>query len=126
MHAKEHASMTHETSSLFSPSTPPSPFTPDWHHQFGAKLCAFPRYLVAPFENVNLQFWPDLATFAEGPCWSVMMYYPGASRASICVLHWKDVPRWEAIAFDDEDIIAKLTAGSFQGLMEDLSSLVLR
>jgi hypothetical protein len=130
MHAKEHASMSIERSSnqgrledLFSRVSTPSPFSPDWHHQYGERLCAFPRYLVLPHTGVNLQFWPDLATFVEGPCWSVMMYYPGASRASVCILHWQGVPRWEAIRFDDEDVVGKAVAATYQELMEKIDTL---
>ncbi len=110
------------TASLFSRLTTPNPFTPDWHHQFGSKLCAFPRYLILPLDEAagqpdaspNSQFWPDLATFVEGSCWSALMYYPGASRASVCVLHWQDVPRWEVIQFDDERVVAKVIASSYE------------
>lgn len=111
------------TANLFSRRETPNPFSPDWHHQFGARLCAFPRYLVLPQDGVNLQFWPDLATFVEGPCWRVMMYYPGASRASVCVLHWKEVPRWEAVVFDDERTVAKLVESSYDGLLAEIREL---
>ncbi len=112
------------TDSLFSRLQTPNPFTHDWHHQFGAKLCAFPRYLILPLGgdgqsdvNQNFQFWPDLATFVEGSCWSALMYYPGASCASVCVLHWQDVPRWEVIRFDDERVVAKAVASSYEEAM---------
>lgn len=107
---------------LFSRLDTPNAFSPDWHHQFGAKLCAFPRYLVLPLEGVNLQFWPDLATFVESQCWSVMMYYPGASRASVCVLHWKGAPRWEAIVFDDERVVTKVSASTYEGLIDRITA----
>jgi hypothetical protein len=110
---------------LFSRLETPNPFTPDWHHQLGSKLCAFPRYLILPLEGDgtplglagNAQFWPDLATFVEGSCWTALMYYPGASRASVCVLHWQDVPRWEVIQFDDERVVAKSVASSYEEAM---------
>ncbi|MEO5936111.1 MAG: hypothetical protein ABIP81_02765 [Terriglobales bacterium] len=121
------------TANLFSRVEAPHPFTSDWHHQFGAKLCAFPRFLVLPLEvasadgsvfgrnsSINLsnfQFWPDLATFVEGERWSALMYYPGPSRASACVIYWQDVPRWEIVRFDDEDVVAKGSASSYEDLM---------
>ena len=119
MSIEKKTSENRSTDNLFSRLETPNPFSPDWHHQFGAKLCAFPRYLVLPTEGlgVNLRFWPDLATFVEGPCWSVMMYYPGASRASVCVLHWKDAPRWEVIRFDDEQVVAKAVGSSYAETM---------
>ena len=106
---------------LFSRVSTPNPFSPDWHHQFGEKLCAFPRHLVMPQAGVNLQFWPDLATFVEGPCWSAMMYYPGPSRASVCVLHWQGVPRWEAVVFDDEQVVNKISASTYEDLMDRIT-----
>ena len=123
MGTERSSSEASHTQNLFSRVPTPAPFSPDWHHQFGERLSAFPRYLVAPLEGINCQFWPDLATFVEGPCWSVMMYYPGPSAASICVLHWKEVPRWEAIRFDDECVIAKVSASSYGDLIEALSEL---
>jgi hypothetical protein len=132
MHAKEHASMSNESRPNELKSNPssrndfstPNPFSPDWHHHYGAKLSAFPRYLVLSVLNVKAQFWPDLATFVEGPSWSAMMYYPGASRASVCIVHWPDAGRWEAFHFVDEDIVARASGASYGELLAGLEGLV--
>ncbi|HUQ50469.1 MAG TPA: hypothetical protein VM056_07145 [Terriglobales bacterium] len=102
---------------VLSTSGIPNRFSPDWHHQLGESLAAFPRYLTLPLEGELTQFWPDLATFTEGPCWSVMMYYPGTSRYSICVLHWKDIQQWEITKFDDEHVVAKTMGESYAEAM---------
>ena len=76
------------------PLLSPSPFTPDWHHQLGIKLAVFPRYLSLTMEGVQVQHWPDLATFTEDRASSILMYYPGASRYSVCILYWKHFAQW--------------------------------
>lgn len=115
------------TQDLFSRATTPNPFSPDWHHHFGAKLCAFPRYLVLPDPATGgaAQFWPDLATFVESPRWTALMYYPGPSRASVCVVHWTDAERWEALVFDDERTVAKLAGSSYAELLAEIAELSL-
>lgn len=115
------------TGSLFSRVSTPNPFSPDWHHHFGARLCAFPRYLVLPDPATGgaAQFWPDLATFVESPRWTALMYYPGPSRASICVVHWTGAERWEALVFDDERTVARLAGSSYAELLAEIGELSL-
>jgi hypothetical protein len=121
MHAKEHASMSNENSNpanLFPQRETPNPFSPDWHHQFGAKLSVFPRY-VSLFDHADkeLKFWPDLATFVEGREWNALMYYAGSRSDSICIVHWTDGPRWEVIQFNDERIVGKSVSPSYKELV---------